>query len=122
MINAINNAASYVNDKCFRPTVKAINNHKVMAATVAIFGTVLGVASYKSPEVAAFLKKNVKLLTIVVPLTYTAALPFVLIGSIMMGASGSCEAHRNSNAFLEMYSTGLQKTWQAWLKYVELAK
>lgn len=121
MIASIGGYVNSFNEKCVKPTIEWSKKHELLIAGIGI-SVILGIACYRSPEVFEFTKKNIKLLTVVVPIACTILpLPIVAITVAISGGAngrGGGSISDVADPMFKAYYYGVIKVWQEWFKFV----
>lgn len=67
------------------------------------------------------MKKNIKFLTIVAPITYTLPAPIIGIRMALQSAAPGGQISYNASKKFELYGESIVKVWEAWFRYVGIA-
>lgn len=115
MINSINNATK----SCYQTRVvtpaKWVGNRVRLITAIGI-GILLIAACINSSAALDLMTKNIKYLTIIVPIAYS--LPAPLIGTAMVLTEG---LGHPGTAIFNSYTHSVVKAWQTWFTFVGIA-
>lgn len=116
MIATVTHYISVFNTNCVEPSIDWIKNHKTVVSVISI-SVLLGAACFKSPQTLDMMKKNIKFLTVIVPIAYT--IPAPIIGfCIAITEAGAGSISYDSGKLFEAYRNSIVKVWQAWFRFV----
>ena len=115
MINGINNAAKSCYQTCVVTPAKWVSNHVILITAIGI-GILLTAACINSSAALDLMTKNIKYLTIVLPIAYS--LPTPLIGIAMALTEG---LGHPGTAIFNSYTHSVVKAWQTWFTFVGIA-
>ena len=121
MLAGINQNFNVFRTNYVTPAINFSKRHKILVSAV-ITSVVLGAICYRSPQAAHAMKKNVKFVTVVLPIAYTLTFPVAMVGFVMAGAAPyqGYESRRTLENLFDVYCQSIVKVWQAWFKLMEI--
>lgn len=120
MLATINQSISTLNTEYVQPSFSWCKRHKLLVSTIAL-SVLTGAICYKSEVAYDLMKKNIKYLTVVLPIAYTLPLPLIsfMISVTLAGTGGSMSYE--TGKMLEAYTQSIVRVWQAWFKFVGIS-
>ena len=118
MLTVTNNYINQLNTECIQPAKEWCTKHPLLVSAIGVT-ILLGAACLNSPEACGFMLKNIKFLTVIVPIAYTMTFPIVTVLFVMAGGAPLAESSRHylSENF-GMYCASIPKVWEIWFQFV----
>jgi len=114
MIQSVKSTVTTFKNNVIIPPVRWVKNNTRLITALAVT-ILLAAACYSSPQALDLMKKNVKFLSIALPIAYT--LPVPVIGCMLVLAEG---VGYPGAALFDSYCQTVAKAWQTWFTFVGL--
>lgn len=118
-MHAVTQSFGAINHACIEPIVKWTRSNKTLLYTLAVSLLLGGIVCYHSPQTFELMKKNVKFLTVIIPIAYTLTFPLVLT-VFVVGTENPYGCHQGAHKLFQQYTESIVKVWQLWFNFVGL--